>query len=158
MGPHWSPLLLLEYWAYSVGWRARLDVVCLYALHSLPGSVSSRSHSFADPASNLGLEDIIRKALMGNFDDKVEDHGVVIPQPVGVLPQVVPGSASTSVVTSSETRRDDGDPSPHSGKAFILAFFCLSQEIADLIAKFQYITERFHFVWAQSHLCNFKTL
>ncbi|XP_073902850.1 nuclear receptor corepressor 1 isoform X15 [Castor canadensis] len=79
------------------------------------GSVSSRSHSFADPASNLGLEDIIRKALMGNFDDKVEDHGVVIPQPVGVLPQVVPGSASTSVVTSSETRRDDGDPSPHSG-------------------------------------------
>uniref|UniRef100_A0A8C0WPR1 Nuclear receptor corepressor 1 n=1 Tax=Castor canadensis TaxID=51338 RepID=A0A8C0WPR1_CASCN len=75
------------------------------------GSVSSRSHSFADPASNLGLEDIIRKALMGNFDDKVEDHGVVIPQPVGI----VPGSASTSVVTSSETRRDDGDPSPHSG-------------------------------------------
>lgn len=75
------------------------------------GSVSSRSHSFADPASNLGLEDIIRKALMGSFDDKVEDHGVVMPQPVGV----VPGSASTSVVTSSETRRDEGDPSLHSG-------------------------------------------
>ncbi|KAG3270241.1 nuclear receptor corepressor 1, transcript variant X18 [Ictidomys tridecemlineatus] len=75
------------------------------------GSVSSRSHSFADPASNLGLEDIIRKALMGSFDDKVEDHGVVMPQPVGV----VPGSASTSVVTSNETRRDEGDPSPHSG-------------------------------------------
>ncbi|CAO2643539.1 Nuclear receptor corepressor 1 [Lemmus lemmus] len=75
------------------------------------GAVSSRSHSFADPASNLGLEDIIRKALMGSFDDKVEDHGVVMPQPMGV----VPGSASTSVVTSSETRRDEGDPSPHSG-------------------------------------------
>ncbi|XP_048222657.1 nuclear receptor corepressor 1 isoform X6 [Perognathus longimembris pacificus] len=75
------------------------------------GSVSSRSHSFADPASNLGLEDIIRKALMGNFDDKVEDHGVVMSQPVGI----VSGSVSTSVVTSSETRRDDGDPSPHSG-------------------------------------------
>ncbi|KAL2765897.1 nuclear receptor corepressor 1 isoform 3 [Daubentonia madagascariensis] len=75
------------------------------------GSVSSRGHSFADPASNLGLEDIIRKALMGSFDDKVEDHGVVMSQPVGV----VPGTASTSVVTSGETRREEGDPSPHSG-------------------------------------------
>ncbi|PNI17341.1 NCOR1 isoform 25, partial [Pan troglodytes] len=46
------------------------------------GSVSSRGHSFADPASNLGLEDIIRKALMGSFDDKVEDHGVVMSQPM----------------------------------------------------------------------------
>ncbi|XP_045343448.1 nuclear receptor corepressor 1 isoform X25 [Leopardus geoffroyi] len=75
------------------------------------GSVSSRGHSFADPASNLGLEDIIRKALMGSFDDKVEEHGVVMSQPVGV----VPGGASTSVVPSGETRREEGDPSPHSG-------------------------------------------
>lgn len=75
------------------------------------GSVSSRGHSFADPASNLGLEDIIRKALMGSFDDKVEDHGVVMSQPMGV----VPGTANTSVVTSGETRREEGDPSPHSG-------------------------------------------
>ncbi|XP_032175638.1 nuclear receptor corepressor 1 isoform X16 [Mustela erminea] len=75
------------------------------------GSVSSRGHSFADPASNLGLEDIIRKALMGSFDDKAEEHGVVLTQPVGV----VPGGANTSVVTSSETRREEGDPSPHSG-------------------------------------------
>nr|XP_019612954.1 PREDICTED: nuclear receptor corepressor 1 isoform X9 [Rhinolophus sinicus] len=75
------------------------------------GSVSSRGHSFADPASNLGLEDIIRKALMGSFDDKVEDHGVVMSQPVGV----VPGGANTTVVTSAETRREEGDPSPHSG-------------------------------------------
>ncbi|XP_070249341.1 nuclear receptor corepressor 1 isoform X4 [Myotis yumanensis] len=75
------------------------------------GSISSRGHSFADPASNLGLEDIIRKALMGSFDDKVEDHGVVMSQPVGV----VPGGASTSVVTSGEMRREEGDPSPHSG-------------------------------------------
>ncbi|XP_054993970.1 nuclear receptor corepressor 1 isoform X8 [Sorex araneus] len=74
------------------------------------GSISSRGHSFADPASNLGLEDIIRKALMGSFDDKVEDHGVVMSQPVGVVP-----GANTSVVTSSETRREEGDPSPHSG-------------------------------------------
>ncbi|XP_054312614.1 nuclear receptor corepressor 1 isoform X2 [Pongo pygmaeus] len=75
------------------------------------GSVSSRGHSFADPASNLGLEDIIRKALMGSFDDKVEDHGVVMSQPMGV----VPSTANTSVVTSGETRREEGDPSPHSG-------------------------------------------
>nr|XP_021550277.1 nuclear receptor corepressor 1 isoform X5 [Neomonachus schauinslandi] len=75
------------------------------------GSVSSRGHSFADPASNLGLEDIIRKALMGSFDDKVEEHGVVMSQPVGV----VPGGANTSVVTGGETRREEGDPSPHSG-------------------------------------------
>ncbi|XP_029783959.1 nuclear receptor corepressor 1 isoform X14 [Suricata suricatta] len=75
------------------------------------GSVSSRGHSFADPASNLGLEDIIRKALMGSFDDKVEEHGVVMSQPVGV----VPSGASTSIVTSGETRREEGGPSPHSG-------------------------------------------
>ncbi|XP_034502787.1 nuclear receptor corepressor 1 isoform X13 [Ailuropoda melanoleuca] len=75
------------------------------------GSVSSRGHSFADPASNLGLEDIIRKALMGSFDDKAEEHGVVMAQPVGV----VPGGANTSVVTGGEARREEGDPSPHSG-------------------------------------------
>uniref|UniRef100_A0A2K5R3H2 Nuclear receptor corepressor 1 n=1 Tax=Cebus imitator TaxID=2715852 RepID=A0A2K5R3H2_CEBIM len=60
------------------------------------GSVSSRGHSFADPASNLGLEDIIRKALMGSFDAKVEDHGVVMSQPM----VVVSVTANTSVVTS----------------------------------------------------------
>lgn len=75
------------------------------------GSVSTRGHSFADPASNLGLEDIIRKALMGSFDDKVEDHGIVMSQPVGV----VPGGANTSIMTSGETRREEEDPSPHSG-------------------------------------------
>ncbi|XP_075417135.1 nuclear receptor corepressor 1 isoform X5 [Tenrec ecaudatus] len=74
------------------------------------GSVSSRGHSFADPAGNLGLEDIIRKALMGSFDNKVDDHGVVMPQPVGV----VPGN-NTSVVSSGETRREERDPSPNSG-------------------------------------------
>lgn len=51
---------------------------------------------------------------MGSFDDKVEDHGVVMSHPVGIMP----GSASTSVVTSSEARRDEGEPSPHAGKVF----------------------------------------
>ena len=92
------------------------------AVPSPAGSVSSRGHSFADPASNLGLEDIIRKALMGSFDDKVEDHGVVMPQPVAVGP----GGASTSVVTSGETRREEGDPSPHSGKGLIFVLFTMS--------------------------------
>ncbi|XP_037664007.1 nuclear receptor corepressor 1 isoform X3 [Choloepus didactylus] len=74
------------------------------------GSVSSRGHSFADPASNLGLEDIIRKALMGSFDDKVEEHGVVLAQPMGVLP-----GASTPVMSSGEARREEGNPSPTPG-------------------------------------------
>uniref|UniRef100_A0A8C6ZL28 Nuclear receptor corepressor 1 n=1 Tax=Nothoprocta perdicaria TaxID=30464 RepID=A0A8C6ZL28_NOTPE len=75
------------------------------------GAVSSRGHSFADPASNLGLEDIIRKALMGNFDDKSEDHGVVMPQALGVAP----GSSSAAVTANNEPRREEANPSPNSG-------------------------------------------
>lgn len=64
---------------------------------------------------------------MGSFDDKAEEHGVVLTQPVGV----VPGGANTSVVTSSETRREEGDPSPHSGKVSTVGLSCcLSQEKA----------------------------
>ncbi|XP_063811920.1 nuclear receptor corepressor 1 isoform X4 [Pseudophryne corroboree] len=69
------------------------------------GAISSRGHSFADPASNLGLEDIIRKALMGNFDDKSDDHGVLM--------GVAQGNSSGS--SSNDGRRDEANPSPNSG-------------------------------------------
>ncbi|XP_060538230.1 nuclear receptor corepressor 1-like isoform X1 [Pantherophis guttatus] len=75
------------------------------------GSVSARGPSLADPASNLGLEDIIRKALMGSFDDKGEDHSLVMGQPIGL----VPSGSSGSLPTNSETRREETSPSPNPG-------------------------------------------
>uniref|UniRef100_H3C237 Nuclear receptor corepressor 1 n=1 Tax=Tetraodon nigroviridis TaxID=99883 RepID=H3C237_TETNG len=48
-------------------------------IFNLPAVTSSsvinpRNQSFNDPANNLGLEDIIRKALMGNLEERQEDH------------------------------------------------------------------------------------
>ncbi|XP_026580662.1 nuclear receptor corepressor 1-like, partial [Pseudonaja textilis] len=73
------------------------------------GSVSTRGPSLADPASNLGLEDIIRKALMGSLEDKGEDHPLVMGQPLGLLP----GGSSGSLPTNSEARREETSPSPN---------------------------------------------
>ncbi|XP_013925196.1 PREDICTED: nuclear receptor corepressor 1-like [Thamnophis sirtalis] len=82
------------------------------------GSVSARGPSLADPASNLGLEDIIRKALMGSFDDKGEEHGLVMGQPMGM----VPGGSSGSLPTNSEARREETSPSPNPGEPFGAGF------------------------------------
>ncbi|XP_076131486.1 nuclear receptor corepressor 1 isoform X1 [Alosa pseudoharengus] len=72
-------------------------------------SVNPRNHSFSDPASNLGLEDIIRKALMGNMEERPEESAQA-GGPHG-------GSASnpTSMAAVNEGRQD-ANPSPNTGK------------------------------------------
>lgn len=75
------------------------------------GGVSSRSNSFADPASNLGLEDIIRKALMGKYDDKGEDHQGVLSHPVSAAQE----NMATNLPVSADARSEEANPSPPSG-------------------------------------------
>ncbi|XP_067862369.1 nuclear receptor corepressor 2 [Heptranchias perlo] len=82
------------------------------------GSVSSRSQSMADHSgNNMGLEDIIRKALMGKYDDQGEERSSV--SSAAINPMAV--SASSHAATEGQSQEIRSLPSTGGGKPKLAA-------------------------------------
>uniref|UniRef100_A0A7N8Y6U8 Nuclear receptor corepressor 1 n=1 Tax=Mastacembelus armatus TaxID=205130 RepID=A0A7N8Y6U8_9TELE len=78
-------------------------------IFNLPAvTTSSKNHSFNDPASNLGLEDIIRKALMGNLEERPDEHQGLLGAQCGINNTPGIGSDTRQEANSSPSmgRRD----------------------------------------------------